>query len=83
MHVALPVERARLDEHILGLAAVRAGVHAQRAADGARNAAIEGEARDARIGRRARDLDVGHGRARAQAVPILDLDLAKPAARAG
>ena len=71
------VDGARLDEHVLGLAPVRAGVHAQRAADRARNAAIEGEPGDAGIGRRARHLDVGHGGAGAHAVAGLDLDLAR------
>ena len=83
MDVALPVDGAGLDQHVLGLAAVRAGVHAQRAADRARNAAIEGEAGDAGIRRRARELDVGHGGAGAQAVARLDLDLARSRARAG
>ena len=60
------VDGARLDQHVLGLAAVGAGIHAQRAADRAGNAAIEGEAGDAGIGRRARDLHVGHGGAGAE-----------------
>ena len=81
--VALPVDGARLDQHILGLAAVRAGIHAQRAADRAGDAAIEGEPGDAGIRRRARELDVGHGGARAQAVARLDLDLGEAAARGG
>ena len=41
------VDAARLDQHVLGLAPIGAAVHAQRAADRARNAAQEREARDA------------------------------------
>ena len=82
MDVALPVDGACFDQHVLGLAAVRAGIHAQRAADRARDAAIEGEARDAGIRCGARDLHVGHGRAGAQAVARLDLDLGEAAAEA-
>ena len=67
MDVAVAVDGARLDQAVLGLAAVRAGVHAQRAADRAGNAAIEGKPGDAGIRRRARDLHVGHGRAGARA----------------
>ena len=80
--VALAVDGAGLDQHVLGLAAVRAGVHAQRAADRARDAAIEGEAGDAGIRRRARELDVGHSRAGAQPVARLDVDLREAAAEA-
>ncbi len=49
--VALPVDAARLDENVLGLAAVGARVHAQRAAYGSRNAAIEGEPGNAGVSR--------------------------------
>ena len=54
------VDAARLHQHVLGLAAIGAAVHAQRAADRARNAAQEREARDAGLLRRARDFHVRH-----------------------
>ena len=41
MDVALAVDAGRLNQHVLGLGAVGAGIHAQRAADGAGNAEIE------------------------------------------
>ena len=59
-----------------------AAVHAERAADAARDAAIEGEARDAGIGRGAGDLDVGNGCAGAEPRAVLDLDVAKAPAQA-
>ena len=46
---ALPVDAARLDQRVLGLAAIGAAVHAQRAADRAGNAAEEGEPGDRRL----------------------------------
>ena len=67
MDAALPVDAARLDQRILGLAPIGAAVHAQRAADGAGNAAQEGEPGNAGFLRRARDLDVGHRGAGAHA----------------
>ena len=69
------VDGAGLDQHLLGLAAVRAGVHAQRASDRSRHAAIEGKPGNPGVRRRARELRVGHGGAGAQAVAGLDLDL--------
>ena len=63
MNVAVAIDGARADEAVLRLAAVRAGVHAQRAADRTRNAAIECKPADTRFRRRPRDLDVGHSRA--------------------
>ena len=60
MDGAIAVDGASLDQHLPGLAAVRAGVHAQRAADRSRYAAIEGEAGDARIRRGTRELGIGH-----------------------
>ena len=51
------VEAGDFDQHILDLAAMRARVHAQRAADRARHAAQEREAVDPRLRRR-----LGHGR---------------------
>ena len=83
MDVALAVDGARLDHNLLGLAAMRAAVHAERAADAAGDAAIEGEAGDAGIGRGARDLHVGNGGAGAEPRAVLDRDLAEAAARAG
>ena len=50
-----------------------AAIHAQRAADAARNAAIEGEAGDAGIGRGARDLHVGHGGAGAEPASLASI----------
>ena len=73
--VAVEIDGAGARQHVLGLGAVRAGVHAQRAADRTRNAAIESEARNAGFGRGARDLDVGNGRTNAQRIAVLDLDL--------
>src|SRR5947209_6691307 len=63
-----PVDAARLDENILGLAAMRAGVHPQRAADRAWDAAIKGQPIDAGIRRSTRELHVGNGSAGAQAI---------------
>ena len=77
-----PVEPARLDQHVLGLAAIGAAVHAQRAADSAGNAAVEGKTSDARVTRRARDHDVEHRGAGAQAMPLLDRDGIEAAAEA-
>ena len=52
-----------LDQHVLGLAAIGSGVHAQRAADGAGNAEQEFEAADIRRRRCFRDALVKRGRA--------------------
>ena len=79
MQVALAIDRLRLDQRILGLAPVRAGVHAQRAADRAGNAAVEGKPGDAGIGGGARELGVGNGRAGANAVARLHGDLREAA----
>src|SRR5262245_45021538 len=57
-------------------------VHAQRAADAARNAAIEGKAGDAGIRCCARDLDVGNRGADSEPRTLLDLDLAEALAEA-
>ena len=81
--LAAPVDAARFDQHVFGLAAMRAGVHAQRAADRAGDAAKEREARDAGVGGGARDLHVGRAGAGADARAVLDRDLAEgPAAEA-
>ena len=74
------VDAARLDQRVLGLAAIGAAVHAQRAADRARNAAEEGEPGDRRLLRGTADLHVGHRGAGADAIARLDLDLAEAAA---
>ena len=50
MLAAVAADAGGLDQHILGLAAIGAGIHAQRAADGAGNAEEEFEPAD--IGRR-------------------------------
>ncbi len=59
-----------------------AGIHTQGAANRPGNAAIEREAGDPRVGRRARDFHVRDDGARAQRVAILDFDLAEAAAEA-
>ncbi len=79
MNVALRIDRARRMEHVLGLAPVRARVHPERAADRARNPAIERKPRDARVGRGPRHLDVGHDGPGTNSVTVLDFDLAEPA----
>ena len=66
MDAARAIDRAGLDERVLGLTAIGAAVHAQRAADAAGNAAQERQAGDAGLLRRARDLNVGHRGAGAQ-----------------
>ena len=78
--LALRVDAARLDQHVLGLAAIGAGVHAQRAADGAGNAAQECEPGDAGLLRRPRDASVQHRRAGAMRMPSSTVDLAEAAA---
>ena len=75
--IAVEVDGAGTGQDVLGLAAVGAGVHAQRAADRARDAAIESEAGNAGVGRGTRHLDVGDGRSNAQRIAILDPDLAE------
>ena len=66
MDAAGAIDGAGLDQRVLGLASIGAAVHAQRAADAARNAAQEREPGNAGLLRRARDLDVGHRGAGAQ-----------------
>ena len=58
------IHRMSFDEDVLDLAAIAAGVHRQRAADRAGNAAQEFEAVDAGIGRGARDRGIERGSAR-------------------
>ena len=77
-NVARAVDAARFDENVLGLAPVGAAVHAQRAADRARNAAQEREPRNAGLLRGLRDAQVRSRRAGAHAV-ALDLDLVEAA----
>ena len=78
---ALPVDAARLDQRVLGLAAVGAAVHPQRAADRAGNAAQERKPRDAGLLRGARDaFTSGTAGAGADACAALDLDVAEAAA---
>ena len=62
--------RRGLDQNIFGLAAIGAGIHAQRAADGAGNAELEFEPADVRRRRRFRDALVERGRAGAYDVAI-------------
>ena len=59
-----PVDALRLDQHVLDFAAMRAGVHPQRPADRAWNAAQEGQSVDA--GRLCRLGDEGVRRRRAR-----------------
>ena len=80
VHASLPVDAARLDQRVLGLAAIGAAVHAQRPADGAGNAAEEREPGDRRLLGGAADLHVGHRGAGADAAAVLDLHLAEAAA---
>ena len=54
------IDAARLDQRVLGLAAIGAAVHAQRAADRAGNAAQKRQPGDAGLLRRARHLHVRH-----------------------
>ena len=77
--IAGAIDAARLDENVLGLAPVGAAVHAQRAADRARNAAQEREPRDAGLLRGLRDAQVRRGRAGAHAIAWLDRDLVEAA----
>ncbi len=79
---ALAVDRTHRDKLIARLAAMRAGIHAQRTADGAGNAAIERKPVNAGIGRRTRDLHVRHRCAGANAHTILDDDFVEAAAQA-
>ncbi len=81
-HIALPVDAARLDQNVLGLSPIGAAIHAQRAADGAGNAAEEGEARDAGLLGRARHHDVEHRGAGGDAMIVFDADFVEAAARA-
>src|SRR5215468_9154312 len=76
---ALSVDPARLDQRILGLAAVGAAVHAQRTAHRAGDAAEEGEPRDRRHLRGAADFHVRRSRAGADAPAVFDFDLAEAA----
>src|SRR6202162_1468432 len=54
MHLPLAIDGPSLDHDLACLAPMRPAVHAERAADAARDTAIEGEASDAGIRRRAR-----------------------------
>ena len=67
-------------EDIFRLAAMGAGIHAQSAAERARNAAQEGQTIDAGIGRGARDLRVGHRGAGTDALACFDRDFAEASA---
>src|SRR4029450_12515678 len=79
MNVTLAIDRARLDENLFRLAPMRAAIHAERAADAAGNAAIEGEACDPRVGGRARHFHVRHGSAGSHPITVLGSDLAETA----
>ena len=78
-HAALPIDAARLDQRVLGLAAVGAAVHAQRPAHGAGDPAEESEAGNRRLLRGAADLDVGRRRAGADTRAVLDSHLTEAA----
>ena len=73
------VDPARLDQRVLGLAAVGAAVHAQRPAHRAGNAAEEVESRDRRLLRGAADFHIRRSRAGADPPTIFDFDLAEAA----
>ena len=79
MNVAIEIDGPRPGEAVLGLAAMRAGIHAQRPADRTRNAAIERQAANARFRRRTRHLDVGDRRTGGELAAGLDLDLTEAA----
>jgi hypothetical protein len=74
------VDAARENQHVLGLAAIGAAVHAQGAADRTGDAAQKRQAGDRGLLRRARHLHVGHRGASGHAVAVLDCDLAEAAA---
>ena len=78
--IAVAVDTACGEEDIFRLAAVGAGIHAQSAAERARNAAQEGQTIDAGIGRGARDLRVGHRGAGTDALARFDRDFAEASA---
>ena len=80
VQASLPVDGARLDQCVLGLAAIGAAVHAQRPADRAGDAAEESEPGDRRLLGGTADLHVGDGGAGADAGAVLDLHLAEAAA---
>src|SRR5207244_5892776 len=73
------VDPARLDQRVLGLAAVGAAVHAQRPTHRAGNAAEESEARDRRLLRGATDFHIRRSRAGADTRTFFDFDLAAAA----
>src|SRR6185312_7424582 len=76
------VDAARLDQDVLGLAAIGAAVHAQRAADRAGYAGEEGETGNAGLLRRARDHDIEHRRAGGDAMIVVAGDVVEAAAEA-
>ena len=73
--------RVGLDQHVLDLAAVGAGVHAQRAADRAGNADQELQPGDAGVAPRAGDVDVERAGAGDDVAPV-GLDAGEAAAQA-
>ena len=76
---ARPVDRPRLDQRILGFAAIGAAIHPQRATDAARNAAQEGQSGNAGLLRRLRDAQIRHRSAGAD-VETFDRDLVEATA---
>lgn len=70
------VDSARFHQHVGGLAAMRAGIHAQRAADRARDAAVEGEPVETGLGGRLGEAHVGNRGAHGQRVAV-DRDAAE------
>src|SRR3954470_12408697 len=76
---ALTVDAARFDEYVLGLATIGAAVHAQRAADPARNGAQERQAGNTGFLSAARDLHVGQRGAGADTLPLLHRDVVETA----
>jgi hypothetical protein len=73
-HLASAVHDAHGLDDIDGLGAVAAGVHDHRAADGAGDAGVELQPRDARVGRLAGQDGVGHGAAGLDAIGAQGFD---------
>ena len=77
VHRARIVEGPHFDKHILHFAAIGPAIHAQGPADGAGNAAQEGEPVDPRFRRDARDLHIRRARTGAHAMAVFDRNLRK------
>ena len=80
MNHAGAVDGLGRDKHLRQVTLIGAGIHAQRTADAAGNAAHEGKPGKRGLLRRTRDLHIGHGTAGADPF-TLDLDLGEAAAK--